>query len=80
MWIIVDNHSLSSTERFGKPLHIVGGESIYTINEVAEKFHYQRSTVWRWIKNGKIEAVKVGGQWRITEQALVKFLGYKPEI
>jgi len=58
----------------------VGGESIYTINEVAEKFHYQRSTVWRWIKNGKIEAVKVGGQWRITEAALVKFLGYKPEI
>lgn len=31
-------------------------------------------TVSRWIKTGDLEAVKFGSQWRITEQAVQKYI------
>ena len=37
----------------------------YTIKEVAEMFSIDHQSVRRMINNGKINAIKVGGQWRI---------------
>lgn len=34
----------------------------YTVSEVAEKFDVSPSTVWRWIKDGKLSAYRVGGR------------------
>lgn len=43
---------------------------MYSLKEVAEilKIHYV--TVFRFVQQGKIKAVKVGGQWRVTEEEL----------
>lgn len=48
-------------------------EKYYTIGEVASKLEVHTKTVRRYIYNGKIQALKVGGQWRIYQSALDKY-------
>lgn len=45
----------------------------YTVSEISEilKIHWQ--TVLRYIKSGKLEAVKLGKGYRISEKALDNF-------
>ena len=47
---------------------------VYTIREVAMllKLHYH--TVNNLIKKGELEAIKIGNQYRITEEALQEYL------
>lgn len=49
-------------------------EKIYTVKEVAEllKVHWQ--TVLNYIKKGKIKAVKIGKNYRVTELDLKSFI------
>ncbi|MCC7436772.1 helix-turn-helix domain-containing protein [Candidatus Nomurabacteria bacterium] len=49
-------------------------EKYYSIDEVAELLKVAYLTVYRWIKAGKLEAVKAGKQYRITQVALDVFL------
>lgn len=48
-------------------------EKYYTIGEIASKLEVHTKTVRRYIYNGKIQAMKVGGQWRIYQSALDKY-------
>ena len=43
---------------------------LYTTPEVMEIFGVTRLTVYRWIKSGKIEALKIGKDWRFFETAI----------
>jgi excisionase family DNA binding protein len=52
-------------------------EKYYTIEEVAEMLRVAYMTVYRWIKAGKLEAIKAGKQYRISETQLSKFLENK---
>lgn len=36
------------------------------IDEVADEFRVTRRTVFRWIKSGELESVKIGGTRRIS--------------
>lgn len=47
---------------------------IFTVSEVAELLHVTTRTVYTYIKTGKIQAVKFGKSWRITEEALKESL------
>lgn len=47
---------------------------VYTIDEVATLLHVTRRTIYTYIKDGKLKAVKIGKYWRITEKALEAFL------
>jgi len=49
-------------------------EKYFTIEEVAENLRVAYLTVYRWIKAGKLEALKAGRQYRITLKALDQFL------
>lgn len=49
-------------------------EKYYTIEEVAEMLRVAYMTVYRWIKAGKLEAVKAGKQFRISEKCLQDYL------
>jgi excisionase family DNA binding protein len=42
------------------------------IDEVAREMEVSRRTVFRWIKNGEIESVKIGGTRRIYSDSLTK--------
>lgn len=43
------------------------------VKEVAEELRVSKRTVFRYIKSGKLKAVKIG-QWRITRTDLNKFI------
>ncbi len=49
-------------------------DQYYTIEEVAEMLKVAYMTVYRWIKAGKLDAVKAGKQYRIKQSKLDKFL------
>lgn len=46
----------------------------YTPTELADMFGVRVLCVYRWIKEGRLAANKIGGQWRITEENLQKFI------
>lgn len=51
---------------------------IYTPQEVADLTGVKVLSVYRWIKEGKLKATKLG-QWKITREDLMAALGTDPE-
>jgi excisionase family DNA binding protein len=49
-------------------------ERYLTLPEVAERLKVSRRTIYRWIKNGDLDAYQFGREYRITESALKDFL------
>ena len=47
---------------------------VYTLGEVAEELRVSKATVYRYIKDGKIRASKLGRVWRIRHEDLVQLL------
>lgn len=45
---------------------------IYTLAEIARMFSCNKDTVKRWIKEGRIESLKIGREYRVTLPALEK--------
>ncbi len=50
-------------------------EQYYTPQEVAEKLKLNVRTIYKWIREGKLNAVKLGDVWRISESELKRLLG-----
>lgn len=50
------------------------GEDFYTIDKVAEILDLHHKTIRKFIKEGKLKANKVGKQWRISTNALDRFI------
>ena len=50
------------------------GERLLTVKDVASYLSCAESTVYQWIREGKIEAVKAGSNVRISPEAVKKFL------
>lgn len=40
----------------------------YLVGELADKLRVNKMTIYRWIKAGKLPAVKVGKDYRITKE------------
>jgi excisionase family DNA binding protein len=49
-------------------------ERYFTVEEVAERLKVSHMTIYRWIKAGKLGAYKMGGEFRITERDIERFL------
>ncbi|NCB25780.1 MAG: DNA-binding protein [Bacteroidia bacterium] len=47
---------------------------VYTLSEVAEILHLTRRTVYSYVKSKKIKAVKIGRQWRVSQEAMREFV------
>jgi len=45
-----------------------------TVEQVADKLQVHWQTVLNYIKNGKLEALKLGKGYRISQKALDKFI------
>jgi excisionase family DNA binding protein len=52
----------------------MGMEEHFTPQEVAKKLKIDMSTVYRWIREGRLKAVKIGHFWRISESELQRLL------
>ena len=47
---------------------------MYSLTEAADKVDVHVNTIRRWIKEGKIKAVKMGKNWKISEDELERVL------
>ena len=54
-------------------------KQIYTPQEVADLTGVKVLTVYRWIKEGKLKATKLG-QWKISREDLHNAIGIDPEL
>ena len=57
-------------------------ERLYTVAEVSEQLQAHPKTVQRWIREGRLQAYKPGGQkfgYRIPESAIERFVKGEPE-
>lgn len=57
--------ALTDEERAERPL---------TVDEAAEFLKVNRSTVLKWLKEGKIRAAKIGREWRIKKAEIDRLL------
>ena len=46
---------------------------LFTIEEVSKILKFSKKTIYRYIKSGKLQAVKIG-HWRIKKEDLDKLL------
>lgn len=49
-------------------------KDILTLKELQELLHIGKNTALRLVQSGEIEAFRVGKQWRIVKESIVKFL------
>jgi excisionase family DNA binding protein len=56
-------------------------ETYYTPQEIAKQLKVNKLTVYRWIKEGRLKAVKIGRFWRVSETELKNTLSgqHKPQ-
>ena len=50
------------------------GINVYRINEVAEMIGVTTVTIHNYIKNGTLDARKLGGKWYIAEETIKTFI------
>ena len=51
-------------------------EKYYTPDELAELLKVSRRSVYTWIKEEKVDAVKIGASWRIPASAVEKLTAF----
>jgi PTS system nitrogen regulatory IIA component len=49
-------------------------ERILTVKDVAQKLQLSKSTVYKYTESKKIPSIKIGKQWRFTEDDLAQYL------
>ena len=49
-------------------------EKYYSVTEVAERLQVHWQSILTYIKNGELEAVKLGRGYRISDEAIQEFL------
>lgn len=47
--------------------------NLYTCAEIAKIYRVQTETVWDWIRKKKLLAIKIGKEYRISEESLEQF-------
>lgn len=47
---------------------------LYTIEEISEILKVTPRTIYNFIKNENLKAVKIGKYWRVTDTALQEFI------
>jgi len=46
---------------------------MYSCEEISERYRVQIITVWDWIRKKKLPAIKIGREYRVTEDDLKIF-------
>jgi excisionase family DNA binding protein len=46
----------------------------YLVDELADKLRVNRMTIYRYIKAGKVEAYKIGKEYRIAKEEFDRFM------
>lgn len=49
-------------------------KKVYTLDEIADILKTTKRTLYTYIKDGKLKAIKIGKYWRVTSENLNNFL------
>lgn len=49
-------------------------DQMMTLNEVAEFLKVSPRTVWTLLKEGAIQAARIGRQWRVRHEAVLEYV------
>lgn len=49
-------------------------KKLYTVEQAAEYLIVPVRTIQNWLREGRLKGYKIGGLWRISEEALEEFL------
>lgn len=49
-------------------------KEILTLKELRELLHIGKNTALRLVQSGEIEAFRVGNQWRVPRNSIVKYI------
>ena len=52
-------------------------DEFYTVDQVAQRMKITRDAIYKWIKNGRIKALRAGRVYRILGKNLNEFLELK---
>lgn len=55
-------------------MFIIESFKLYTIEEISEILKVTPRTIYNYIKNQDLKAVKIGKYWRVTDSALQEFI------
>lgn len=55
------------------------GSELLTVREVAEVLRLKPDTLYRWAREGRLPAIKVGKEWRVRPDDIERILGGDPE-
>lgn len=48
-------------------------DKFYTCEDIAARYGVPLATVWRWVRSGKLPAIRPGKEYRIRETDLLDF-------
>ena len=51
-----------------------------TVDEVAQRFHVNVTTVYRLVERGQLPAFKIGNQWRFSEARLEQWIADRERL
>jgi excisionase family DNA binding protein len=51
----------------------------FTVQEISKMLKIHEQTIFRWIREGKLESIKVGRNQRVTKEQLDNFLNKNKE-
>lgn len=54
----------------------IAGMKVFDILDIANMFQVTPQTIRRYIREGKLEANKMGTRWFITDESLKKYLSH----
>ena len=49
-------------------------ERYYSPREIAERFGVSNTAVNTWLTQGKLEGFRVGNRWKVTKEAVFRFV------
>ena len=55
-------------------------EKIYTVKQVASQLQVDTKTVRKWIRDGELKAIDIGGEYRVRQTALDDFLKRRERV
>ena len=55
-------------------------EKIYTVKQVASQLQVDTKTVRKWIRDGELKAIDIGGEYRVRQAALDDFLRRRERV
>ena len=58
----------------GNPMSLIERDSVLTTNEAIEYLNISKPTFLKYIRLGKIKAIKAGKGWRVLQSELYRFL------